>query len=203
MGLYAVNRNDNAMTEVTPATFREIGAGERRDLQEWIAKNPDCLCQDDGEEREKLRIIQTEADYDNDELDRFPAVAGLPGKSSANWGRVQHMHASLNATGHAAVVLNTGAASRGSGNAGANKEKTVRQWFVDQDLIESARCLPENLFYNTTAPGIVLFRNRDKPRARQGKVFLVNASQVFEKGAPKTSFQMREFSASSHNLGNP
>ena len=77
MGLYAVNRNDNAMTEVTPATFREIGAGERRDLQEWIAKNPDCLCQDDGEEREKLRIIQTEADNDNDELDRFPIRAGL------------------------------------------------------------------------------------------------------------------------------
>lgn len=41
----------------------------------------------------------TEADYDNDELDRFPAGAGFPGKSSADWGWVQHMHASLNATG--------------------------------------------------------------------------------------------------------
>ena len=48
MGLYAVNRNDNAMTAVLPATFREIGARERFNLQEWIAKNPDCLCQDDG-----------------------------------------------------------------------------------------------------------------------------------------------------------
>ena len=28
----------------------------------------------------------TEADYDNDELDRFPAGAGFPGKSSADWG---------------------------------------------------------------------------------------------------------------------
>lgn len=43
----------------------------------------------------------------------------------------------------------------------------------------------ENLFYNTTAPGIVLFLNRNKPKARQGKIFLVNASQVFEKGDPK------------------
>ena len=76
-------------------------------------------------------------------------------------------------------------ASRGSGNAGVNKEKTVRQWFVDHDLIESVLYLPENLFYNTTAPGIVLFLNRAKPKARQGKVFLVNASQVFEKGDPK------------------
>jgi type I restriction enzyme M protein len=134
----------------------------------------------------------TEADYDNDELDRFPAGAGFPGKSSADWGWVQHMHASLKdpstgsgQAGRAAVVLDTGAASRGSGNAGTNKEKTVRQWFVDHDLIESVLYLPENLFYNTTAPGIVLFLNRSKPKNRKGKIFLVNASQVFEKGDPK------------------
>ena len=127
----------------------------------------------------------TEADYDNDELDRFPAGAGFPGKSSADWGWVQHMHASLNKTGRAAVVLDTGAASRGSGNAGQNKEKTVRQWFVDNDLIESVLYLPANLFYNTTAPGIVLFLNKAKPKAQRGKVLLVNASQVFEKGDPK------------------
>ncbi len=137
-----------------------------------------------------------EVDYDNDELDRFPAGAGFPGKSSADWGWVQHMQASLNKTGRAAVVLDTGAASRGSGNAGQSKEKTARQWFVDKDLIESVLYLPENLFYNTTAPGIVPFLNKAKPKARQGKVFLVNASQVFEKGDPRTSSRMRASSAS-------
>ena len=127
----------------------------------------------------------TEADYDSDELNRFPAGAGFPGKSSADWGWTQHILASLNDQGRAAVVWDTGAASRGSGNAGTNKEKTVRQWFVDQDLIESVLYLPENLFYNTTAPGIVLFLNKAKPKERKSKVFLVNASQVFEKGDPK------------------
>jgi type I restriction enzyme M protein len=127
----------------------------------------------------------TEADYDNDELDRFPSGAGFPGKSSADWGWVQHMHASLNDKGRAAVVLDTGAASRGSGNAGTNKEKSVRQWFVDNDLVESVLYLPENLFYNTSAPGIVIFLNKAKARDRQSKVLLVNASQVFEKGDPK------------------
>ena len=127
----------------------------------------------------------TEADYDSDELDRFPSGAGFPGKSSADWGWVQHIHASLNETGRAAIILDTGAASRGSGNAGTNKEKGVRQWFVDHDLVESVLYLPENLFYNTTAPGIVIFLNRAKPKDRRGKVFLVNASQIFEKGDPK------------------
>ncbi len=127
----------------------------------------------------------SEKDYDADECDRFPAGAGFPGKSSADWGWVQHMHASLNDKGCAAVVLDTGAVSRGSGNAGTNKEKKVRQWFVDNDLIESVLYLPENLFYNTTAPGIVLFINKAKPKARRGKIFLVNAGLCFEKGDPK------------------
>jgi type I restriction enzyme M protein len=127
----------------------------------------------------------TEADYDNDELERFPSGAGFPGKSSADWGWVQHIHASLNDTGRAAIILDTGAASRGSGNAGTNKEKSVRQYFVDHDLVESVLYLPENLFYNTSAPGIVIFLNKAKPKDRQGKVFLVNASQIFEKGDPK------------------
>jgi type I restriction enzyme M protein len=56
---------------------------------------------------------------------------------------------------------------------------------VEQDLIESVLYLPENLFYNTTAPGIVVFLNRAKAAERRGKLFLVNASQVFEKGDPK------------------
>ena len=127
----------------------------------------------------------TEADYTNDELDRFPTGAGFPGKSSADWGWVQHIHASMKPTGRAAVVLDTGAASRGSGNDGNSKEREVRKYFVDNDLVESVLYLPDNLFYNTTAPGIVLFLRKAKPKARQGQVLLVNAGQLFEKGKPK------------------
>jgi type I restriction enzyme M protein len=59
----------------------------------------------------------TEQDYDADELGRFECdsddkksnkdtgCTGFPGKSSADWGWVQHIHASLNVTGRAAVVL--------------------------------------------------------------------------------------------------
>lgn len=127
----------------------------------------------------------TEKDYDADELNRFPKEAGFPGKSSADWGWAQHMAASLNATGRAAIVLDTGAASRGSGNAGTSKEKEVRKWFVEQDWIEGVIYLPENLFYNTSAPGILLFLNRAKSGEQKDKLLLINASLVFEKGDPK------------------
>ena len=93
--------------------------------------------------------------------------------------------ASLKPTGRAAVVLDTGAASRGSGNANTNKEKDVRKWFVEQDLIEGVIYLPENLFYNTTAPGIIIVLNRARPKSRAGKMLLLNASREFVKGDPK------------------
>lgn len=126
-----------------------------------------------------------EEDYDADELGRFPQGAGFPGAQSADWGWAQHILASMNGNGRAAIVLDTGAASRGSGSANKNKEKSVRQWFVEQDLIEGVIYLPENLFYNTSAPGILLFLNRNKPKERRGKLFFLNASQVVEKGDPK------------------
>jgi type I restriction enzyme M protein len=125
-----------------------------------------------------------EKDYDADELDRFPKGAGFPG-GKADWGWVQHILASMNDKGRAAVVLDTGAASRGSGNANTNKERDVRRWFVEQDLIEGVIYLPENLFYNTTAPGIILVLNRAKPKEREEKLFLLNASREFTKGDPK------------------
>ena len=123
-------------------------------------------------------------DYDNDELDRFPKGAGFPG-SKADWGWMQHILASLKPSGRAAVVLDTGAASRGSGNANTNKEKDVRRWFVEQDIIDGVIYLPENLFYNTTAPGIIIVLNKAKSKEHMNKMFLLNASLDFIKGDPK------------------
>jgi type I restriction enzyme M protein len=72
--------------------------------------------------------------YENDPYDRFGR--GQPPSSSADWGWVQHMVASLNDGGRMAVVLDTGAVSRGSGNSGSNKERDIRKQFVEADLVE-------------------------------------------------------------------
>jgi type I restriction enzyme M protein len=125
----------------------------------------------------------TEEFYDADTFNRFEN--GYPPASSADWGWVQLMFASLNDNGRAAIVLDTGAVSRGSGNQGSNKEKDIRQKFVDKDWIEAVLLLPENLFYNTTAPGIILILNKSKPKERKDKIMLINASLEFEKGRPK------------------
>lgn len=126
-----------------------------------------------------------EKDYDADELDRFPKGAGFPGVSTADWGWMQHILASLKPKGRAAVVLDTGAASRGSGSTSRNKEREIRKWFVEQDLVEGVIYLPENLFYNTTAAGIIILLNRAKSAERKNKLFVLNASREFAKGDPK------------------
>jgi len=126
----------------------------------------------------------TEKNYDADMYNRFPKDAGFPG-NKADWGWMQHILASLKPNGKAAVVLDTGAASRGSGNANTNKEKDVRKWFIENDYLEGVVYLPENLFYNTSAPGVILFLNKNKPKARKNKLFLINASKDFAKGDPK------------------
>jgi type I restriction enzyme M protein len=119
--------------------------------------------------------------YENDPYGRF--TRGVPPNSTADWGWVQHMAASLAETGKLAVVLDTGAVSRGSANRGSNKERDIRKRFVDADLIEAVFLLPENMFYNATAPAIILVLNRRK--RHPGQILLVNATKHFSKGRPK------------------
>lgn len=120
--------------------------------------------------------------YDSDKYDRF--LYGYPPKSTADWGWVQDMFASLNSNGRMAVVLDTGAVSRGSGER-KDREKAIRQKIIEQDFIEAVLLLPENLFYNTGASGIIMFLRKNKPQDRQGKILLINASKEFQKGKPK------------------
>lgn len=123
----------------------------------------------------------SQSTYENDPYNRF--IFGYPPSSSADWGWIQHMFASLNDKGKMAVVLDTGAVSRGSGNVGKNRERDIRKEFVDRDLVEAVILMPENMFYNTTAPGIILVINKSK--RKKNEILLINGSKLFEKGRPK------------------
>lgn len=119
--------------------------------------------------------------YEHDAYDRFGF--GAPPASSADWGWLQHMYASLREGGRMAVVIDTGSVSRGSGNQGSNRERDIRRAFVENDLVEAVILLPENMFYNTTAPGVIIVISKRK--RHEGQILLINASQLFRKGRPK------------------
>ena len=122
--------------------------------------------------------------YEKEAFDRFEKQGGVT-TGKADWPWLQHTAACLGRGGRAAVVLDTGAVSRGSGGKNDDKERAVRKWFVEQDLIDGVILLPDNLFYNTPAPGIVIVLRRDKPKDRRGRIVLVNAAAEFRKGTPK------------------
>ena len=119
--------------------------------------------------------------YENDAYNRFNF--GYPPSNSADWGWIQHMFSSLSDNGKMAVVLDTGAVSRGSGNVGKNRERDIRKEFVEKDSVEAVILMPENLFYNTPSPGIILVINKDK--RNKNEILLINASKLFKKGRPK------------------
>ena len=122
--------------------------------------------------------------FANDPFDRFRSSGGIT-TGKGDWAWLQHTVACMGEHGRAAVVLDTGAVTRGSGSKGDDKERNIRKWFVDQDLIDGVILLPDNLFYNTTAAGVIMVLNRRKPATRRGKISLLNASRHVKKGRPK------------------
>jgi type I restriction enzyme M protein len=74
---------------------------------------------------------------ENDRLGRF--AYGIAPGSSADWGWIQHMLASLKPTGRMGVVLDQGALFRGGA------EGRIRQAVVEDDLVECVVALPEKI----------------------------------------------------------
>lgn len=122
--------------------------------------------------------------FANDPFDRFRTTGGVT-TGKGDWAWLQHTLACLNEHGRAAVVLDTGAVTRGSGSKNEDKERNIRKWFVDHDLIDGVILLPDNLFYNTSAAGVIVVLNKRKHAARKDKIVLLNASKRLKKGKPK------------------
>ena len=122
--------------------------------------------------------------FENDPFDRFRSTGGVT-TGKGDWAWLQHTLACLNEHGRAAVVLDTGAVTRGSGSQNVDRERNIRKWFVDRDLIDGVILLPDNLFYNTGAAGIVVVLSKRKSAVRKDKIVLLNASRRVRKGSPK------------------
>lgn len=101
---------------------------------------------------------------------------GFPNRQSADWAWIQHMLASAKAgNGRVGVVIDNGCLFRGG------KERAIRQQILEADLLECIVLTPEKLFYNTGAPGALLFFSRNKREEHRGKVLIINAALEFGK----------------------
>ncbi|HAN10622.1 MAG TPA: hypothetical protein DCP90_08445 [Clostridiales bacterium] len=66
--MYLINKEENTISKVQERTFTQLGFKERKHLQEWIEKNPECLEKD-------LLIIQKEFNGFNDTNERLDLLA--------------------------------------------------------------------------------------------------------------------------------
>ena len=122
--------------------------------------------------------------FGTDPFDRFRTTGGTT-SGKGDWAWLQHTLAAMSEHGRAAVVLDTGAVTRGSGSKNEDRERNIRKWFVDHDWVDGVVLLPENLFYNTTAAGVIVVLNKRKPAVRRNQIVLLNASRRVKKGRPK------------------
>jgi type I restriction enzyme M protein len=67
-----------------------------------------------------------------------------------------------------------------SGDAGSG-ESEIRRWVIENDWLEAIIGLPDQLFYNTGISTYVWVVTNRKPKARKGKVQLINAVDLFQK----------------------
>lgn len=142
--------------------------------------------------------------FADDPFDRFRPRGGTT-SGKGDWAWLQHTIACLNDRGRAAVVLDTGAMTRGSGSKNEDRERNIRKWFIDHDLIDGVILLPDNLFYNTSAAGVIVVLSKRKSAARKDRIIMVNASRHAGKGRPKNFIPEEDIRmlAAGYVLGEP
>ncbi|MGY0633433.1 type I restriction-modification system subunit M [Luteimonas sp. A478] len=67
-----------------------------------------------------------------------------------------------------------------TGDAGSG-ESNIRRYIIENDMLDTIIQLPNNLFYNTDITTYIWLLSNAKPKARRGKVQLIDANLMFRK----------------------
>jgi len=113
------------------------------------------------------------------------------GGKKADFMFVQHMVASLKQNGKMAVVMPHGVLFRGG------EEKTCRQAFIEEGILEAVIGLPQGLFYGTGIPACVLLINKANAATRKHVVF-INADREYKEGKNQNSLRPEDIEKITH-----
>ena len=108
-------------------------------------------------------------------------VFGCPPKGYGDLAFVQHMVASLKPDGMLGVVVPHGVLFRGGA------EGRIREGMLRADIVEAVIGLAPNLFYGAGIPAAILIIRKSKPKARRGKVLVVNGDASYLPGKAQNS----------------
>ena len=109
--------------------------------------------------------------------DRYAGPGVLAPDSTADLAFTLHMLRSLSESGTAAIVEFPGVLYRGG------KEKTIRQWLIENNFVDTIIQLPSNLFFGVgIATCIIVLRKGTRP---DNRVLFIDASKEFQKNGNK------------------
>ncbi|SDU80805.1 type I restriction-modification system subunit M [Gordonia westfalica] len=77
-----------------------------------------------------------------------------------------------------AIVLNGSPLFTGGAGSG---ESNIRQWIIENDILDTIIALPTDMFYNTGISTYIWILDNNKPAERRGTVQLINAVDMFGK----------------------
>lgn len=109
--------------------------------------------------------------------------AGLPAKSDGSFLFLMSLISKMKQDdkgSRLAIVFNGSPLFSGSPSSKKN-ESSIRQWIIENDMLEAIVALPDQLFYNTGISTYIWVVNNRKAKERQGKVQLINAVSYFKK----------------------
>ncbi len=96
---------------------------------------------------------------------------GTPPQGNADYAFFQHIIASLNDAGRAAILYPHGVLFR-------DTERDMRRQILEDDLIEAVIGIGPNLFYNSSMEACIVVLNADKAADRQEKVLLIDGKTL-------------------------
>lgn len=123
--------------------------------------------------------------------------AGLPSVGDGSFLFLMHLMSKMKAVedggSRLAIVLNGSPLFSGSPSKSKN-ESSIRQWIIENDLLEAVIALPNQLFYNTGISTYIWVISNKKPTERKGKVQLINAIDFSKKMSKSLGNKRNEIS---------
>ena len=118
---------------------------------------------------------------DDDPYKRFKK--GVPPKSKGDYAFVLHMIASMNENGRLGVVLPHGVLFRGA------SEKKIRKALIEENLLDAVIGLPENLFYGTGIPAVILIFKKNRQKQN---ILFIDASKEYLKEKNQNKLRLED-----------
>ncbi len=120
--------------------------------------------------------------------------AGLPSVGDGSFLFLMHLMSKMKPEGsRLALVFNGSPLFSGSPSKTKN-ESSIRQWIIENDLLEAVIALPNQLFYNTGINTYIWVISNKKPKERKGKVQLINAIDFSKKMSKSLGNKRNEIS---------